>query len=70
MIKNYLIIAWRNLQKNKIYSFINIIGLAIGSGQFSPDYALYIMDELSYDKLQYQGRQNLSHQLRYQTGRR
>ena len=30
MIKNYFKTAWRNLRKNKIYSFINITGLAIG----------------------------------------
>src|ERR1700730_15059992 len=30
MIRNYFKIAWRNLWKNKIYSAINIIGLAIG----------------------------------------
>ncbi|WP_299533484.1 ABC transporter permease [Ulvibacterium sp.] len=30
MFKNYLKIAWRNLIKNKIYSWINIGGLAIG----------------------------------------
>lgn len=30
MIKNYFKIAWRNLWKNKVYSFINIAGLAIG----------------------------------------
>lgn len=30
MFKNYLKIAWRNLVKNKIYSWINIGGLAIG----------------------------------------
>jgi len=30
MIKNYFKIAWRNLWKNKIYSAINISGLAIG----------------------------------------
>ena len=30
MIKNYFKTAWRNLWKNKIYSFINITGLAIG----------------------------------------
>lgn len=29
MIKNYFKIAWRNLWKNKIYSAINIIGLAV-----------------------------------------
>ena len=30
MIKNYLKIAWRNLRSNKISSFINIGGLAVG----------------------------------------
>jgi len=30
MIKNYFKIAWRNLWNNKIYSTINIVGLAIG----------------------------------------
>lgn len=30
MFKNYLKTAWRNLWKNKVYSAINIIGLAIG----------------------------------------
>src|SRR5688572_33478492 len=30
MIKNYLKIAWRNLLRYKIYSSINITGLAIG----------------------------------------
>ena len=30
MIKNYLLIAGRNLMKRKVYSFINIFGLAIG----------------------------------------
>ena len=30
MIRNYLKIAHRNLTKNKVYSFINIGGLAVG----------------------------------------
>ncbi len=30
MIKNYFLIAWRNLWKNKVFSAINIFGLAIG----------------------------------------
>src|ERR1700730_10888438 len=30
MIKNYLKTAWRNLRKNKVFSAINIIGLAVG----------------------------------------
>ena len=30
MFKTYLTIAWRNLKKNRLYSFINITGLAVG----------------------------------------
>src|SRR6478735_3766210 len=49
MIKNFLKIAWRNLAKNKAYSIINITGLAIGLSCFLL-IALYVMDELSYDR--------------------
>jgi len=34
MIKNYLITAWRNLLKNKTFSTINVLGLAIGMAAF------------------------------------
>jgi putative ABC transport system permease protein len=30
MLKNYFIITWRNLTRHKLYSAINIIGLATG----------------------------------------
>ena len=30
MIKNYLKVAWRNLFRNKFFSAINILGLALG----------------------------------------
>jgi len=30
MLKNYFLIAWRNLLKNKLYSLVNITGLATG----------------------------------------
>src|SRR4051794_19014136 len=30
MLRNYLLIAWRNLKRHKIFSLINILGLAIG----------------------------------------
>ncbi len=30
MIRNFFIIAWRNIWKNKVFSFINIAGLGIG----------------------------------------
>ncbi|MES2893163.1 MAG: ABC transporter permease [Bacteroidota bacterium] len=49
MFVNYLKIAWRNLLKNKTFSFINIAGLAIGLSCFLL-IALYVTDELSYDR--------------------
>ncbi|SDM72603.1 putative ABC transport system permease protein [Catalinimonas alkaloidigena] len=30
MLRNYLLIAWRNLWKNKVFSLINLLGLAVG----------------------------------------
>jgi putative ABC transport system permease protein len=42
-------VAWRNLLKNKIYSFLNITGLAVGLASFLL-IALYMMDEVSYDR--------------------
>jgi putative ABC transport system permease protein len=48
MIKNFVITAWRNLGRNKAFSFINVFGLAVGlaccmliSG--------YLYQELTYD---------------------
>jgi putative ABC transport system permease protein len=49
MLTNYLKIAWRNLLKNKTFSIINIAGLAIGLACFLL-IALYVSDELSYDR--------------------
>lgn len=49
MIKNYLKIAWRNLYKNKIFSLINIGGLAVGMG-VATLIALWVYDELSFDQ--------------------
>ena len=49
MIKNYLKIAFRNLWKHKGFSAINIIGLAMGLGCFIV-IAMYVFDELSYDR--------------------
>lgn len=48
MLKNYLKIALRNLLKNKVYSLINISGLAIGMTA-TILIALWIYDELSYN---------------------
>jgi len=48
MIKNYLKIAFRQLLKNKSFSAINILGLAIGMGSVIL-IALWMQNELSYD---------------------
>jgi len=48
MLKNYFKIAWRNLLKSKVYSSINIVGLAIGM-TVALLIALWIGDELTYD---------------------
>ena len=49
MVNNYLKIAFRNLVKNKAYSFINIGGLATGMA-VAILIGLWIYDELSFDK--------------------
>ncbi|HYQ57278.1 MAG TPA: ABC transporter permease, partial [Draconibacterium sp.] len=49
MIKYYLKTAFRNLTKNKFYSSINIVGLAIGITSCIL-IMLYVQFELSYDK--------------------
>jgi len=49
MIKNYLKTAWRNLVKNKVHSFINIVGLSVGMA-VAMLIGLWIWDELSFDK--------------------
>ena len=49
MFRNYLKVAWRNLWKNRVFSFINITGLASGLVCFLL-ISLFVTDELSYDK--------------------
>lgn len=48
MFKNYLIIALRNLQRNKLFSIINVMGLALGMAAtlLITEYLVY---ELSFD---------------------
>ncbi len=48
MLKNYLLITFRNLARHKIYAFINIFGLAIGLAACIVIF-LFITDELSFD---------------------
>src|ERR1700676_2102524 len=49
MIKNYFKIAVRNLTRQKLFSLINISGLAIGLAVCML-IMLYVAHELSYDK--------------------
>ena len=48
MLFNHLKIAFRNLFRNKVYSFINLAGLAIGIAS-SIFIALFVIHEFSYD---------------------
>ncbi|HWA35831.1 MAG TPA: permease prefix domain 2-containing transporter, partial [Cyclobacteriaceae bacterium] len=49
MYKSYFTIGWRNLYKNKVYSIINIGGLALGMS-IAIIIALVVNDELSFNK--------------------
>lgn len=49
MIKNYLVVTLRNLFRNKVYSFINIFGLATGIS-CSLLILLWVFDEISFDR--------------------
>ena len=49
MFRNYITVAFRNLINNKLYSAINIIGLAVGLAACVM-IALFVRDEFSYDQ--------------------
>lgn len=49
MLRSYFIVAWRNLLRNKVFSLINISGLAIGLAVGFLIYQ-YVQVELSYDR--------------------
>ncbi len=48
MFRNYFKIAWRNLLKGKLYSAINILGLAIGMA-VAMNIGLWVADELAFN---------------------
>ena len=48
MLHNYLLVAFRNLRRQALYSFINITGLAVGIA-CCLIILLFVYDELSYD---------------------
>lgn len=49
MIRNYLVVAWRNLRKNKGFSLTNILGLSIGMTCTLLIF-LWVRDELQFDR--------------------
>lgn len=54
MLRNYFIVAWRNLMKSKTFSFINVFGLSIGL-TCCLLVGLYLHHELSYDNYHLNG---------------
>jgi putative ABC transport system permease protein len=49
MIRNYLLVSFRNLWRNKVFSFINVIGLSVGIACCMLIF-LYTKDEVSFDR--------------------
>ncbi|MFQ6104843.1 MAG: ABC transporter permease [Candidatus Glassbacteria bacterium] len=49
MIKNYITIALRNIERHRVYAFVNILGLAIGMACCIL-ILLWVIDELSFDR--------------------
>ena len=54
MLKNYFLVALRNFWRNKTFSFINIIGLAIGISA-SLIIFLLVQYDFSFDKFEKDG---------------
>jgi hypothetical protein len=54
MFKNYLKVALRNIWRNKVFSFINVFGLALGLA-CSLLILLWVQDELRYDRFHANG---------------
>ena len=50
MLRNYFKVALRNLTNNKLYSFLNLGGLAVGISV-----CMLIMDYVAYDRIFYPG---------------
>jgi len=55
MFKNYLKVAFRNIRRQKVYSLINILGLAIGIACFLL-IVFFIQHERSYDDFHKNGK--------------
>lgn len=66
MIQHYMKIIFRNLKRNKAYSFLNIFGMTLGMTCFLLIY-LYVQYELSYDRYHKNGKNiyRIIHHLNY-----
>jgi len=49
MIKNYILLFFRNLKRQKLFSFINLLGLTVSMASTLLIY-LYVTNEFSYDR--------------------
>lgn len=49
MLKNYLLVAFRNISRQRFYAFLNVLGLTVGIASCL-FITLYVKDELSYDR--------------------
>ncbi|QMU26731.1 ABC transporter permease [Adhaeribacter radiodurans] len=49
MLQTHLKTAWRHIRRNKVFSFINVVGLALGLTSLLL-IALYVFDELTFDR--------------------
>ncbi|MCU0643761.1 MAG: ABC transporter permease [bacterium] len=70
MLKNYLKIAFRNIQNHKTYSAINIIGLAVGMACCLLIF-FWVQDEIRFDRFHVNKHQiyQVYSELKYQDGR-
>jgi ABC-type antimicrobial peptide transport system permease subunit len=66
MLSNYIKLAWRNLQQQKLYSFINIAGLAIGLA-VSIVLFLFVSNERHFDDV-YSNKSHIYRVLLHTTG--
>ncbi|MFC1492918.1 ABC transporter permease [candidate division KSB1 bacterium] len=68
MLRNYLKVAFRNVMRYKVYSFINITGLAVGLACCIFIY-LWVQNELSYDDFHENSERIFRVNYVYQSGR-
>lgn len=67
MISNYLRIGWRNIRRHKLYSGINIGGLALGLA-VGILLLIWVQDELSFDRFHKNGKSIYSLSVTFKSG--